>query len=139
MAALVLWWDGMMCCVWRGAEMGVYANGIRRFRVGRVWGDGDEAAEAPLCPRLVGRRWHFWSHCSQKNYDGSAKVEAITKWPRPTPVTEVLEFSGLAGDFNSYSDASRRVLAVYSSAWKVISLCLTTAKAPMKLTILLMI
>ncbi|GJS32742.1 putative reverse transcriptase domain-containing protein, partial [Tanacetum coccineum] len=39
-----------------------------------------------------------------------AKVEAITKWPRPTSVTEVRSFLGLAGGFQIYSDASKKGL-----------------------------
>nr|GFD17325.1 putative reverse transcriptase domain-containing protein [Tanacetum cinerariifolium] len=48
----------------------------------------------------------------------SAKVEAITKWPRPTSVTEVRSFLDLAGyyrrfvegEFQIYSDASKKGL-----------------------------
>nr|GEV50124.1 DNA/RNA polymerases superfamily protein [Tanacetum cinerariifolium] len=39
-----------------------------------------------------------------------AKVEAITKWPRPTTATEVRSFLGLAGGYQIYSDASKKGL-----------------------------
>ncbi|GKB30450.1 putative reverse transcriptase domain-containing protein [Tanacetum coccineum] len=39
-----------------------------------------------------------------------AKVEAITKWPRLTTVTEVKRFLGLAGGYQIYSDVSKKVL-----------------------------
>nr|GEX85588.1 hypothetical protein [Tanacetum cinerariifolium] len=38
-----------------------------------------------------------------------AKVEAITKWPRPTSVTEVHSFLGLAGYYRRFVEASRQL------------------------------
>ncbi|GJR50761.1 putative nucleotidyltransferase, ribonuclease H [Tanacetum coccineum] len=49
---------------------------------------------------------------AEGNYYGSAKVSAITKWPRPTSMTEVRSFLGLAGYYRRfiYSDASKKGL-----------------------------
>ncbi|GJU02517.1 retrotransposon protein, putative, ty3-gypsy subclass [Tanacetum coccineum] len=51
---------------------------------------------------LLRRRW---GHRLRQHY-GSIKVEAITKWPRPTTVTETLP-SG-SGGFQIYNDASKK-------------------------------
>ncbi|GJW14450.1 retrotransposon protein, putative, ty3-gypsy subclass [Tanacetum coccineum] len=67
---------------------------------------------------------HFWVHIvSAENTMDPAKVEAITKWPRPTSVTEVRSFLGLAGlgGFRYYSDASKKGLAVLMQHGKVIA------------------
>ncbi|KAA0053303.1 ty3-gypsy retrotransposon protein [Cucumis melo var. makuwa] len=39
-----------------------------------------------------------------------AKIEAVTSWPRPSTVSEVRSFLGLAGSFVIYSDASKKGL-----------------------------
>nr|GFD29071.1 retrotransposon protein, putative, Ty3-gypsy subclass [Tanacetum cinerariifolium] len=57
-----------------------------------------------------------------------AKVDAITKWPRPTSVTERLVYAPVltlpsgSGGFQIYSDASKKGLGcVLMQHWKVIA------------------
>ncbi|GJZ36481.1 retrotransposon protein, putative, ty3-gypsy subclass [Tanacetum coccineum] len=59
----------------------------------------------------------------------TAKVEAITKWPRPTTVTEVRSIWGFQGGYQIYSDASKKGLGcVLMQHGKVITYALRQLK-----------